>query len=172
MVGATRVASTLRGLNMTKWLQPRKFLRCEVALAGSHGTPTHPCFGEGRCCRGSNRYEQPANRRGRGPGISGRTRRDNVGKNPLAAGAGSNLRRLLARGQGRRRGEPDGFGAWVRTSDDGGVTPSEEAEHASPTEAAPRLGKGTLDTWRLRYQGGTWTQSRDDPTLGMERGSE
>ena len=34
MVGATRVASKLRGLNITKWLQPRKFLRCEVALAG------------------------------------------------------------------------------------------------------------------------------------------
>jgi hypothetical protein len=30
-------------------------LRCEVALAECHGTPTHGSFGEGRCCWGSNR---------------------------------------------------------------------------------------------------------------------
>jgi len=29
--------------------------RYEVALAEFHGTPTHCSFGEGRCCRGSNR---------------------------------------------------------------------------------------------------------------------
>jgi hypothetical protein len=41
----------------------------------------------------------------------GRIRRDNVGMVPPAAGAGSNLQRLLARGLGRRRGEPSGIGA-------------------------------------------------------------
>ena len=44
-------------------------------------------------------------RRDRGPGTQGRIHRDNVGKVPPAAGAGSNLQRLLARGLGRRRGE-------------------------------------------------------------------
>ena len=47
----------------------------------------------------------PRDRRDRGPGTQGRIHRDNVGKVPLVAGAGSNLQRLLARGFGRRRGE-------------------------------------------------------------------
>jgi len=38
-------------------------------------------------------------RRGTGPGIWGRIRRDNVGRIPVAAGAGSNLQRLHERGQ-------------------------------------------------------------------------
>jgi len=54
----------------------------------------------------------------------------------------------------RRRGKPDGFGARVGSSDDGGVMPSEEAEHVSPMEVTPRLGKATLDTWRFLRQGG------------------
>src|SRR5215831_7492510 len=33
-------------------------------------------------------------------------------------------------------------------SDDGGVTPSQETNHVSPTEVTPELGKGALDTWR------------------------
>jgi hypothetical protein len=37
-------------------------------------------------------------RRGREPSIRGKIRRDNVGKIPLAAGAGRNLQRLLERG--------------------------------------------------------------------------
>src|ERR1035441_3012940 len=51
----------------------------------------------------------PWYRRRKGPGIRGRIRRDNVGKIPLAAGAGSNLRRLLVRGQEpkARRGKWD-----------------------------------------------------------------
>ena len=51
----------------------------------------------------------PRDRRDRGPGTQGRIHRDNVGKVPLAAGAGSNLQRLLERGLGRRRGEPSGI---------------------------------------------------------------
>src|ERR1019366_124588 len=47
----------------------------------------------------------PRDRRDRGPGTQGRIHRDNVGKVPLAAGAGRNLQRLLERGLGRRRGE-------------------------------------------------------------------
>jgi hypothetical protein len=49
------------------------------------------------------------NRRDRGPGTQGRIHRDNVGKVPSAAGAGSNLQRLLERGLGRRKGEPGGI---------------------------------------------------------------
>jgi hypothetical protein len=53
----------------------------------------------------------PRNRRGMGPGNQGRIHRDNVGRVPSAAGAGSNLQRLLNRGLGRRRGETNGIDA-------------------------------------------------------------
>jgi hypothetical protein len=33
-------------------------------------------------------------------------------------------------------------------SDDGGVTPSQETDHVSPTEVTPELGKGAQGTWR------------------------
>ena len=48
-------------------------------------------------------------RRGKGPGIQRRIRRDNIGKIPLAAGAGNNLQRLLAIGHKpkERRGRWD-----------------------------------------------------------------
>jgi hypothetical protein len=51
----------------------------------------------------------PRNRRDRGPGTQGRIHRDNVGKVPPAAGAGSNLQRLHERGLGRSGGEPGGI---------------------------------------------------------------
>jgi hypothetical protein len=35
-------------------------------------------------------------------------------------------------------------------SDDGGVTPSEEAEHVSPGKVTTPLGKGAQDTWRTQ----------------------
>ena len=60
-----------------------------------YGMPTQFFGGKGRCCRGRNRYVHSANRRDRGPGIAGKVLRDNVGKSPLAAGAGSNLQGLL-----------------------------------------------------------------------------
>jgi hypothetical protein len=42
-------------------------------------------------------YALCGTRRGKGPDIRGKIRRDNVGKIPLAAGAGSNLQGLLKR---------------------------------------------------------------------------
>ena len=48
----------------------------------------------------------------------------------------------------RRRREPNGSGAWARTSDDGGVMLSQEVGNVSPTEVTPELGEGALDTWR------------------------
>jgi hypothetical protein len=33
-------------------------------------------------------------------------------------------------------------------SDEGGVTPSQETDHVSPTEVIPELGKGAQGTWR------------------------
>jgi hypothetical protein len=65
--------------------------------------------------------------------------------------------------KGRRRGEPEGMGAWVRKSDDRGVTSSKETEHVSPVQVTPAMGKGTLDPWWFHRQRGARTQSRDKP---------
>src|SRR5450756_2348407 len=114
----------------------------------------------------------PRNRRGRGPGTQGRIHRDNVGKVPLAAGAGSNLQRLLERGLGRRRGEPSGIDEWVCKSYDRGVMSSQEAVHVSLMEVTPTSGKGTLGTWWFHVQRGGRTQSRHKPTHEMELSCE
>ena len=54
-------------------------------------------------------------------------------------------------------------------SEEGGVMSSEEAENVSPIEVTPRLGKGTLDTWRFRHQRGGRTLSRYKPMYEAER---
>jgi len=93
-------------MSATSKTSPRK-----VAFAEQNGKPTHSVLGKaddiGEETGTSTRWD----RRGRGPGIWGRICRDRVGKNPLAAGAGSNLQRLSAEVKNRRKGEPEGFGA-------------------------------------------------------------
>ena len=78
---------------------PRK-----VAFAEGNGKPTHSGLGKaddlGEETGTSTRWD----RRGRGPGIWGKICRDRVGKNPLAAGAGSNLQRLSERGEEPKEG--------------------------------------------------------------------
>jgi len=53
---------------------------------------------EDRCRAGRNGHMHRSGRRGMGPGIQRRVRRDNVGKGHLPAGAGGNLRRPAVRG--------------------------------------------------------------------------
>ena len=48
VVGATRVASKLRGLNIKEYLQPRNFSPREVVFAERSGKPTQAFSGEGR----------------------------------------------------------------------------------------------------------------------------
>src|ERR1700730_12256461 len=106
-VGTIWEASKPGGLNIKKWLQPRKSdpsrnrfdgYKREADLDSERGKAADVEEEAGRCT--------PRNRRGRGPGTQGRIHRDNVGKVPPAAGAGSNRQRLPERGLGRRRGEP------------------------------------------------------------------
>ncbi len=54
--------------------------------------------GEGRCRTGRNGQVHRSGCRGMGPGIQGKVRRDNVGKDHLPAGAGSNLQGPAERG--------------------------------------------------------------------------
>jgi hypothetical protein len=81
-----------------EWLQPRNWGPYRSRCAGFCGKPTRLQHGEGRCPTGRNGQEHRGDRRGMGPGTWGRTRGDNVGKDPLPAGAGSNLQRSAERG--------------------------------------------------------------------------
>lgn len=68
------------------------------SLSGSRRPPIPSGGGEGRCRQGRNEQEHLMSRRGRGPSIQRKTRRDNVGKDHAAAGIGDNLQRSVARG--------------------------------------------------------------------------
>ena len=98
-MGTTWETSKLGGLNIKKCLQPRKVLPREVVFAESGGKPTHYFMGKADDTEEETGKSTLWYRRGKGPSIQGKIRRDNVGKIPLAAGAGSNLRRLLERGE-------------------------------------------------------------------------
>ena len=98
-VGAIWERSKLRGLNITKCLQPRKLTRGKVAFADQNGKPTHSVLGKAVDIEEETGRSTRWDRRGRGPGIWGKICRDRVGKMPLAAGAGSNLHRLSERGE-------------------------------------------------------------------------
>ena len=79
--------------------------RSEVAERTVVAADPKSPLGEDRCRWGRNGQEHPARRRVRGPGIQGRTRRDNVGKSHLPAGTDNNLPRPADRGrtEGGRR---------------------------------------------------------------------
>jgi hypothetical protein len=47
---------------------------------------------------------------------------------------------------------------------------SQEAEHVSPIEVTPTLGKGTLDTWRFHRQRGAGLRAGVKPSHVVERG--
>ena len=110
-VGTTWRASKLRGLNIKEYLQPRNSPREKSYSRNEAGSRPKRLVGKADDTDEETGKCSLWDRRGTGSSISGRIFRDNVGKNPLAAGAGSNLQRLPERGENRRRGEPDGFGA-------------------------------------------------------------
>ena len=109
----------------------------------------------------------PRDRRGRGPGTQGRIHRDNIGKIPLAAGAGRNLQRLPRTRLRPKERRASGIDESVSKSDDRGVMSSQEAVHVSLMEVVPTSGKGTLGTWWCHRQRGGRTQSRPQPTHAM-----
>src|SRR5713101_8201559 len=103
-VGAIWETTKRRGLNITKFLQPRKLTRGKVAFADKNGKPTHSVLGKADDIEEETGKSTRWDRRGRGQGIWGQICRDRVGKMPLAAGAGSNLARLLERGEEPKEG--------------------------------------------------------------------
>ena len=79
---------------------PRK-----IVFADRSGKPIHLSTWE----KADDTEEEPGmctqrNRRGMGSSITGKIRKNNVGRVPVAAGAGDNLQRLLARGQKPKEG--------------------------------------------------------------------
>ena len=94
-VGETWVANKPGGLNV----RSGDDLETPAALKSPSGTmrEADPLagLGEGRRRGGRNRQKHPATRRDLDPSILGKTCRDNVGKDHLPAGAGSNLQRPL-----------------------------------------------------------------------------
>jgi hypothetical protein len=106
-VGTTWEASKFGGLNIKEYLQPRKSLHgksCSWVEAGSRPVAL---MGKADDTEEETGTCTPWDRRGMGPGIRRKILRDNVGNIPPAAGADSNLPRLLE----RRRGEPERMGA-------------------------------------------------------------
>src|SRR5260370_21017814 len=86
-VGTTWETSKLGGLNIKKCLQPRNPLReksCSRVKAGSRPTPE---VGKAEDTEEETGICTLWNRRGMGPGIRGRIRRDIVGNIPWGAGA-------------------------------------------------------------------------------------
>ena len=115
-VGTIWEASKLGGLKINEWLQSRKSDPSRNRFDGQTREEKEKADLDSVRGKADDVEEEtgkctPCTRRDRGPGNQGRIRRDNVGKVPPAAGAGSNLQRLLARGISRRRGEPSGIGA-------------------------------------------------------------
>ena len=87
-VGTIWEVSKLGGLNIKECLQPRKYAPRKIVFAGGSGeADPHPCWGRPMTWRKKQVHALCGTRRGKGPDIRARIRRDNVGKIPLAAGA-------------------------------------------------------------------------------------
>lgn len=84
-VGTIWEMSKLGGLNITKCLQPRKTLRGKIVFAGKAGSRPRPLLGKADDTGEETGKRTLWDRRGMGPDIRGKIRRDNVGKIPLAA---------------------------------------------------------------------------------------
>jgi hypothetical protein len=97
-VGTIWGASKLGGLNIKEYLQPRNVPREKSYSRNEAGSRPSYVLGKADDTEEETGVCTSWDRRGMGSDIRGKICRDNVGKVPMAAGAGSNLRRLLARG--------------------------------------------------------------------------
>jgi hypothetical protein len=114
----------------------------------------------------------PWDRRGMGPSIRGRIRRDNVGKLPWAAGAEYNLQRLFERGS--RPKEERAQGEWHMTPYERGLWGNAlrgDGSHISPIEVTPSWAKGlrALGGFSVRV-GGRLDKTGATPMLAGRRG--
>jgi hypothetical protein len=86
-------------------------------------------------------------RRGRGPGNQGKTRRITSRRSRWQQGLVATCKDSSNEVKNRSRGEPHGIGTCARTSDDRGVMSPQEAGYVSLTKATPTSGKGALGAW-------------------------
>ena len=147
-VGATWVASKSRGLNSRNDNGPENRAAVKLLGGSSWGADAQARRAEGRCREGRSGQVHLANHRDTGPGIRTQTRRDNVGKGPLAAGADSNLQRPAVRGDKPKHAGAMGSGALARWSYEEKVTLLEAALDAAAARVTPEPREGALGTWR------------------------
>ncbi len=86
---------------------PVNYCRSEVAERTFSSADPGPTGGRPMSWREVTGESISTSRRGTGPGIQGKTRRDNVGKDHLPAGIGNNLRGPIGKGNWNRW---EGFG--------------------------------------------------------------
>jgi hypothetical protein len=104
-VGAIWEASKLGGLNIKKCLQSRKLAHEKSRSWNEAGSQPVLSRGKADDIGEVNRDVHPMGPPWQGTRQPRKDTQNNVEKVQLAAGAGSNLHRLLERGYGRRRGE-------------------------------------------------------------------
>jgi len=109
-VGTTWEVSKLGGLNIKKCLQSRKATSTRRRIRGmKREADPYLCMGKAVDTEEETGECTQWYRRDRGRSIRGKIRRDNVGKSPVAAGAGSNLQRLPIEAKAEERKS-----RWVR----------------------------------------------------------
>ena len=84
-VGTIWEASKLGGLNIKKCLQPRKHPREKSYSRREAGSRPRPLWGKADDTEEETGIRTPWDRRGKGPSIRGKIRRDNVGKVPVGS---------------------------------------------------------------------------------------
>src|SRR5262245_12620389 len=87
-------------------------------------------------------------RRGRGPGNQGKTRRITSRRSQWQQGLVATCKDSSNAVKNRTRGEPHGIGTCARRSYDRGVMSAQEAGYVSLTKVTPTSGKGALGAWR------------------------
>jgi hypothetical protein len=146
-VGATWEANKLGGLNITECLQPRKSFPRKVASwtkAGSRpNLPRGRPMTSGKLTGACTRWD----RRGRGPGNQGKSRRITSRRSRWQQGLVATCKDSSSEVKNRSRGEPHGIGTCARRSDDRRVTSPQEAGYVSLTKVTPTSGKGALGAW-------------------------
>jgi hypothetical protein len=134
-------------LNITECLQPRKSFPRKVASwtkAGSRpNLPRGRPMTSGKLTGACTRWD----RRGRGPGNQGKSRRITSRRSRWQQGLVATCKDSSSEVKNRSRGEPHGIGTCARRSDDRRVTSPQEAGYVSLTKVTPTSGKGALGAW-------------------------
>ena len=116
-----------------------KIVSTKSCIVDQSGKPTQPPKGKADDIGEVNRCMHPMGPPGQGTRQPRKDSQNNVEKIPMAAGASSNLQRLLKRGEEPKQRRANGIGTCAHRSEDRGVTSSQETGHVSLTEVTPTV---------------------------------